>query len=868
MSEPEMGQSTGGAAASAHAVTFGASGGLRVDSGVVNVFAVDATGRRWPLVTVTGPMTLVGSVSDAISMVAEGHLDTVMRAVDEDPSPGDLEPWRQALVAHEASLSNHLPEGPDAAAIRSALATYSSALVAEGRATQDELLANLQAVNARIDSMASVRMQRHIAEPQAALKTIDEFPSISEAINVLRLVGTHRGFSVVEPRHVGSLDTEEALAASIRASQLRSRAVSLTDGWTSNGTEALVGFLDNGADAWTPVALIPGGRGYSYRTSTDPHGVKVVEGTTPLRPVALEVYPSLPKDRPATLLDMGRLALRGTWRTTTAIILCSLAVALVGLAAPAFTNSVLGVFVPEGSVRDIVAVGIALVLLAFAAGAFVVVQNFATSRLTQLAQLRVESAIWDRTLTLPLRFFRQYSSGDLAYRITAVDNLKQLLSSQTVTSIFAAMFSLVNFYLLFQYNTMLAITALIIITITAAMMVWLVRRMSTLIRHANTSQQDASAWFVQLVTGISKIRVAGAERRFTDISLLKQADLIANQAAQTLLTGRLQSFLALVVAGSTLLFFLIVGYSTWGPSGPEITSSTYIAFSTAFGTMLGAIVGLSAAVPALAAAGPTVDLVRPILDSVQDQDPHAESLSELRGSYEFHDVSFRYLPGMPLVLNGLTCSIEAGKVTAIVGASGSGKTTAMRLMSALEYPDSGEILIDGHDIRSVDAVDLRRHLGVVVQGGQLSNGSILDNIGGGVEISEDLAWICAQQACIADDILAMPMRMHTVVNALTLSGGQTQRILIARALARNPSVLLLDEATSALDNESQESIAEALRSLKATQIIIAQRLSTVQEASKILVMEHGRLVEQGSFDELMSQGGVFAALARRQLASS
>ena len=868
MSEPEEEQPVDTPTSSAHALILGSSGAVRVDAGTVNVFAVDATGRRWPVITVPAPIVIIGTRSEGVTMVAEGHVDTSMSAVDADPAAAELDAWRQALIARSPSLGVSLPDDAEAPAIRSALTAHIEDLVTEGHALQDELLTNLKRINARVDSMASARMQRHIAEPQAALKRVDEFPSLSEAINVLRLVGASRGFEVVEPRNAGALAGEDALAASIRSSQLRSRAVALSEGWTRKGTGALVGFLEDGAGGWTPVALIPGMRGYTYRSTTDPRGRKVVEGTTPLRPIALEVYPSLPKERPATLLDMGRLALRGTWRTTAAIVLCSLAVALVGLAAPAFTGSVLGIFVPEGSIRDIVAVGVALVLLAFAAGAFVVVQNFATSRLTQLAQLRVESAIWDRALTLPLRFFRQYSSGDLAYRITAVDNLKQLLSSQTVTAIFAAVFSLVNFYLLFRYNVMLAITALVIIVITAGMMVWLVRRMSTLIRHANASQQDASAWFVQLVTGISKIRVAGAERRFTDISLLKQADLIANQAAQTLLTGRLQSFLALVGAGSTLVFFLIVGYAMWGPDGPEISASTYIAFSTAFGTMLGAIVGLSAAVPALAAATPTIDLVRPILDSVQEQDPHAESVADLRGSYEFHDVSFRYLPGMPLVLNGLTCSIEAGKVTAIVGASGSGKTTAMRLMSALEYPDAGEILIDGHDIRSIDAVDLRRNLGVVVQGGQLSNGSILDNIGGGVEISEDLAWICAQQACIADDILAMPMKMHTVVNALTLSGGQTQRILIARALARNPSVMLLDEATSALDNESQEAIAGALRSLNTTQIIIAQRLSTVQEASKILVMDHGRLVEQGTFDELMTENGVFAALARRQMAGS
>lgn len=863
MSEPDQ-----NAVSSVHSFELPTTGSVRVVSGPANVFAVGPRGRRWALATVTGPMTLAGPSSDEVTIVVQGHVETELAADAQEPTSEDLAPWIAALVAAHPSWGSALNGDLDAAALRTALTPLVQGLLDRHHATQTSLLSSLRNVNDRIDSMASARMRSYVAEPQQAFRSRDDFPSLSEAVNVLRLVGINRGFEIVEPREVSDLSMEEVLAATVRSSQLRSRAVHLAEGWTKDGNEALVGFLDDGSGGWTPVALIPVVGGYVHRSTTNPRGTKVEEGTTPLRPVALEVYPSLPKGRPATFGDMARIALRGTWRSTLTIVLCSLAVALVGLAAPAFTNSVLGIFVPEGNLRGIVSAGVALVLLALTAGAFVVVQNFATSRLTQLAQLRVESAIWDRTLTLPLRFFRQYSSGELAFRITAVDSLKQLLSSQTVTAIFASVFSLVNFYLLFQYSLWLALASLVIILITAALMAWLTRRMSELIRRANASQRDASAWFVQLVTGISKIRVAGAERRFTDISLLKQADLIANQAAQTLLSGRLQTLLALISAGSTFVFFLIIGYGTWTPAGPEITSATYIAFSTAFGTMLGAMIGLSAAVPAIAAAAPTLDLVRPILESVQEQDPDAQSLPQLEGHYEFHDVSFRYLDGMPLVLNGLTCTIEAGSVTAIVGASGSGKTTAMRLMSALEYPQAGEILIDGHDIRSVDSVDLRRRLGVVVQGGQLSNGSILNNIGGGVEIDEDVAWICAAQACIADDIMAMPMKMHTIVNALTLSGGQTQRILIARALARNPSVLLLDEATSALDNESQQGVANALATLQATQIIIAQRMSTVQSASKILVMDRGRLAEQGTFDELMASDGIFAAMAKRQLASS
>lgn len=277
---------------------------------------------------------------------------------------------------------------------------------------------------------------------------------------------------------------------------------------------------------------------------------------------------------------------------------------------------------------------------------------------------------------------------------------------------------------------------------------------------------------------------------------------------------------------------------------------------------------LASAVPALASAGPILELVRPIIGSVQEQDLDAETLDVLHGNYEFKDVSFKYDDGMPLVLSGLNMVIEAGKVTAIVGPSGSGKTSAIRLLSALEYPSSGQLLVDGRDIRSVDAHSLRSKLGVVVQGGMLANGSILDNIGGGVEISEDVAWNAAKRANIADDINAMPMKMHTIVSPLTLSGGQAQRVLVARALAKNPEVLLLDEATSALDNVSQAVITEVLSTMKITQIMIAQRLSTLQSADKIYVMDRGQVVEEGTFDTLLAAGGLFADLARRQLVDS
>lgn len=839
--------------------------GVSVTEGAINLFAMDETGRRWPFLTVQGPTLIIGPTAGQVEITAVAHGTAAMATLSSDPSPQDLAPFVAQLAqrspADAASISSL-----SAADLRDYLAKEAQQCISEGIAGQEQLTTDVVAVNAKFDRQTVNRLSSSVADPMLVSKKRRAFPSPYSEVNALRAVGNAGGFRINEPPEL-KISGAEAVMKIASESGLRSRIVHLGPGWTKSATSPLVGFITEPDGTTFAVPLLQVRGGFSYHHPIDAPVRKVVEGQTPLEPEAIMVYPSLPQDRPATLRDLGRIALRGTRSVVLITVLCSVAVALLSLATPSLTNAVLGTFVAQGAIRDIVVVGILLTLIAVSAGAFVVVQNFATSRLTQLAQMRVEAALWDRTLTLPLRFFRRYSSGDLSFRIIAIDNLKQLLSSQTVTSVLAAVFSLVNFVLLFRYSVGLALAAAVIFVITLVFIVWLTRRISTLIRGANASQQDTNAWFVQIVSGITKIRVAGAERRFTDISLLKQATQISNQAAQTILSGRLQTYLALISALSGVAFFYIIGVATWD-NGPSISTTTYIAFSTAFGTVLGAVVGLASAVPALASAGPILELVRPIIGSVQEQDLDAETLDVLHGNYEFKDVSFKYDDGMPLVLSGLNMVIEAGKVTAIVGPSGSGKTSAIRLLSALEYPSSGQLLVDGRDIRSVDAHSLRSKLGVVVQGGMLANGSILDNIGGGVEISEDVAWNAAKQANIADDINAMPMKMHTIVSPLTLSGGQAQRVLVARALAKNPEVLLLDEATSALDNVSQAVITEVLSTMKITQIMIAQRLSTLQNADKIYVMDRGQVVEEGTFDTLLAAGGLFADLARRQLVDS
>jgi ABC-type bacteriocin/lantibiotic exporter with double-glycine peptidase domain len=265
---------------------------------------------------------------------------------------------------------------------------------------------------------------------------------------------------------------------------------------------------------------------------------------------------------------------------------------------------------------------------------------------------------------------------------------------------------------------------------------------------------------------------------------------------------------------------------------------------------------------------PMLEKLNPILAADPEEHAGKADPGELSGKIAFSRVSFRYGEDGPLVLSDVDLSVEPGEFVAIVGPTGSGKSTILRLLLGFESPASGTVLYDGQDLSELDIGAVRRQCGVVLQHGALLAGDIKANIVGSTNHTLDDAWDAARMAGIAGDIAAMPMGMHTVLSegTNTLSGGQRQRVMIARALVSRPRIVLFDEATSALDNPTQKVVAESTRQLNATRIVIAHRLSTITDADKIIVMDGGRIVQQGQYDQLMADAdGLFARLARRQM---
>lgn len=836
--------------------------GVRIVAGVADVFAVDDSGRPVPLGTV-GQGAVVPAARSQVHLRVVPRLDATCERVPDvhfvDEGTGvavfassvtdRMGPFAAPL---QGIHPDHLP-----AALAEAVPAYLSHLGSES--------SERRARRASLDDAARVeeyeRLAENIRRVDVRLAPADD----DELTGALRRIGAAQGFDVQQPTHVRpGLLPMERLPGLAHASGVRYRRVRLGDGWDRPRSSAFLAFL-NDADH-TPVALIPRSRGYqAFRGSAIAPQPVDADAMAEAIDTAYEFTTPLARTRAVTWHDMRRVSLVRTSGSWTVITVMAGLIAVLGLLTPVLTQYLLGVAVPDGSVPLIAQAGIALVVVAFVAGSFSMVMYFTISRVTQEATARVQPALWDRLLSMPASFFRGFSSGDLSVRVMAADALQQLVSAQVVGAVFAAVFSLINLVLMFHYSVTLGLIGLVFIILTFAVLVLAVRRLQALYTESIEAQLDGTSWVVQLLTGIAKVRLAGAEDRMELPYLERVRRQMVALAQMTLVTGRVNAWFLLVVPTATGFFFLAIVAGA-GDASDAVTAPTYLAFVASFSIVFGAINGLIAVLSPLASAGPIIRLLHPILDSLPESAAHRADPGPLLGEIEFRNVVFRYEPDAPIVLDRISFRVAPGEMVAIVGPSGSGKSTSVRLILGFETPEDGQILIDGRDLGELDLDLVRGQMGVVIQNGQLTRESILNNILGAAGGSEDDAWRAAAAANLDEDIQAMPMKMQTMVDPSLVSGGQAQRILLARALVRSPKVILLDEATSALDNESQERVSQALDELGATRIVVAHRLSTIQDADRIIVVKAGKVVQEGTFVQLIAVDGEFADLAKRQLA--
>ncbi len=662
--------------------------------------------------------------------------------------------------------------------------------------------------------------------------------------------------------------SKDPLGDIARASRIRTRRVALRGEWWRDDNGPLLAFTQ---ETQHPCALLPTSAGYELLDSVEQTRLPVTEKIASiLAPFAYTFYRPFP-ERMLTAWDLIKFGLHGSQNDLRTIALMGVAGGLLGTLIPLATGAIFDSVIPGAARGTLFQLSLALIVSALAAALFQLTRGIASLRLEGRLGVSIQAAIWDRLLSLPMPFFRDYTAGDLTERAMGIDAIRQVLSSTTILSILASVFSVFNFGLLFVYDPRLAwvATGLVVVAIGAAGLVSYLQ-----MRHQRLLTQmegRITGLVLEFITGISKLRVAGAEGRAfgfwaREYSAQRKLAYKTRSLANSLIVfNATYPILTSMVIFATLMSF---GAATALTQSATTSTGKFLAFSAAFSQFLFAGLQMTAAVVSVLSVVPLYERVKPILQTFPEVDQVKSDPGELTGEIQIKHVNFRYRSDGPLVLQDVSLSVEAGEFVALVGPTGSGKSTVLRLLLGFDAPESGAIYYDGQDLHGLDIRAVRRQLGVVLQNGKLMPGDILTNIVGASTLTIEDAWEAARMAGLDQEIEQMPMGMRTIIGegGSTLSGGQRQRLLIARAVVTKPRVLFLDEATSALDNATQAAVGASLERLQATRVVIAHRLSTIIKADRIFVLEAGRLVQSGTYTELMSQPGLFADLVKRQLA--
>ena len=690
--------------------------------------------------------------------------------------------------------------------------------------------------------------------PQARREALDD--DFDATVTAMRMIGERQGFSVAAPQSAQDLRGVAAVPVISEASGIRHRPIRLDTGWPQRVSGSFLGY-----DATTgePVAVMQRGADFDI---VDPlTGAKTPARDDSLQQMGWQFFTPFPPGPVSgrTLIDM---ALFHRGRLLALLLVTGLAAAFVGLAVPIASGILVNTLLPQGNLSAVLWIAAALLAAAVSAGILTYARSLVTVKLSGIAEMTLQGAVWDRLLSLPTSFFRQYSVGDLMARANSITAINNILSNSTIGAVLSSAFGAVSLLLLFAYDATLAWVSLITVIVLFAVILILGWMQIPLITQRYARQGQIYGSLFQLISGVEKVRIAGREvDAFSQWSSVFYLQKRADYQSKVLYSWQVAVISsASAILTTTLLFGLnrlLDGTMSVG---------AYVAFSTALAQFAAAVSQLGVALSATIAVGPLYKHMQPILLAKPEQEDRQSDPGRLEGSVALSDVTFRYQEGDDPILENISIAFEKGRTTALVGPSGAGKSTVVRLLLGFEKPEAGSILFDDRNLESLDLRSVRRQIGIVLQGGKPMPGDILHNIIGSSGLTEDDAWIAAEKAGLANDIRRMPMGMRTIVSegGVGFSGGQVQRLLIARALAHKPKIIVFDEATSALDNEVQAQVTEAVLAMDATRIVIAHRLSTVRHADRILVINHRRVEQDGTFEELAAQPGLFADLVRRQ----
>ena len=679
---------------------------------------------------------------------------------------------------------------------------------------------------------------------------------------------------------------EDAVEELALAAGMRSRRVILDAGWWKQAPAPMIARVSDrrstareGAPPPSPnaaagtgwVALLPQRTGGYRMRVTYPDQATVAEWPVTdevaarLAPFAFAFHARF-APRALAPRDLLRFALGHGGRDLGLLLLAGFAAALIGLLTPAATGWLIDRAIPAKAGHAVAGIIAALGLAGMALIALDILRSYAVLRFEARIGVAMQAALVDRVVSAPARFFRDFASGDLALRMGSVNTVQRTITGSTIETFVTSLFLLANLALMLAYSPALTLAASGIVVLVIAISATLGFMRLKIGPRIEALDGRLSAMTYEIFAGIAKLRAAAAEPRVFEKWYEKyDAFRNANRAATRL--GNYETVALSLLQPAATILVLWLAWQLAADSRTRLSTGDFVAFHSALFALLVGVHALVSTTLAIVNLKPVWDRARPILETPPEDAGGKGVRHDPRGAITLAGVSFAYPGGEP-VLKDIDLDIRPGEFVAIVGASGSGKSTLLRLLLGFETPAAGSVRYDGIDLAQLDLRHLRARLGTVLQAGKLWGGDLRTNILGAANLGVEAAWDAARRAGLAAEIEAMPMGLYTVVGEglSTLSGGQRQRVLLARALVGDPRILLLDEATSALDNVSQATVLQELAKLDATRLVIAHRLNTIRGADRIVVLDRGRIVEQGTFGDLAEQRGAFAAMLARQVA--
>ncbi|WP_428678141.1 NHLP bacteriocin export ABC transporter permease/ATPase subunit [Reyranella sp.] len=864
----------------------GSTGSALLSAGPIDAAALDA----WHGALLSWP-GLARADSSAVPMAAwesrvlpEGAMVTAHEVV-----------WLQAatpLLRYPATAAT----GPSAALSLLVLANQMSAqLISEGEisaVTSTSLLAdNAPEGLAAITSVHSARIaagviaretamrqsldERHLrdeAEVSAALQRLSDVaafraPAIaSTAISggdsfaaALATIATTENFTLRFPAaDERNSSVFDRLGRFANSSGFRFREIALDDGWWKREGPAVLAIESTGG---RPRAVV--WRRRRWRAIDPETGVETIIDATSaaaLMPRAYMFYASLPEQ--ITTGQIWRFALFGARGDVVRLLLAAAAATLAGLLIPVATGAILGYAIPDARTSLLADMMILLVAAAIGSAGFQVARSVALIRLGTHIDLRLQAAVWDRVMRLKTSFFRRYGVGDLALRILGIDTIRRILAGQGLNGMIGGVFSLASLGVMLIYDARLAMFAAGYAFVAAGILFVLGRQQMRLERAVYERKGIVTGLLVEILGGIAKLRVAAAELR----AFARWSNAFADQRANDARSGRLGAW-QMVAATSLPILGTLCVLAIAGDRVEPIDVAAFAAFNSAFGQFTAALLGFTGALNISIEAAPLFDRIRPVFEANLEVGGSRVDPGVLGGHVAVRNLSFRYSAERPWTLDNIEFEASPGENIAIVGSSGSGKSTLLRLLLGFETPARGGVYYDGKDLETLDLRLLRHQIGTVLETAGLVPGSLYNNIAGSAPLTREQVHDATRLAGLDADIASMPMGLESFVmeGGGQLSGGQRQRVMIARALVNRPRLIFLDQATSALDNRTQAIVGASLAAMNGTRIVIAHRLSTIRAADRILVLEAGRIVESGTYDELIVRNGAFRRLVERQL---